>query len=200
MDKTARAKLIVVFADIRGSSRWTRRMGEDEDARHDFMMAYDRECLFYKARTSCTFYKRLGDGRMFVHELRSGKESSIAASVLNEALGLAKRVDKIIAKLMSPRPSGFRVRLMSGTVISENYPDGELDWVGYIPNTCHKFLAVCPELPCVAQESVRELVRPADANRYGFQFTLLTGPRRCPDGVDREDVDSLFSVSYRKRS
>lgn len=198
MDEVTKAKIVVVFTDIRGSSRWTRRMGDDEEMRHSFMMAYDRESQFFRERTNATSYKRIGDGRMFTYHLQRGRESEIAANVLVESLGLIKRVGRLIARLPSPRPNGFRIRLMSGTVLNEVYEDGERDWLGYVPNTCHKLLAVAPEIECVAHETVKELIRPNAAKKVGLAFTLLATPRRCPDGVDREDMEALWSVAKRR--
>jgi hypothetical protein len=192
------ANAIVVFADLRGSSEWTRRMITAEDARHTFMMTYDKECLFYKGRTGSNFYKRLGDGRMFVHELTADNESSVTCSLLIESLGLAKRVNGMIGRLSDPRPKGFRIRLMAGTVINETYPDGEEDWVGYVANTCHRLLSVAPEYPCVIQKKMRDMLTSADIKKNGFLFTLLPGSRFCPNGVEQADIESLYSVSYRR--
>lgn len=197
MNSIAKAKIIVVFADIRGSSRWTRRMAEDEDARHAFMLAYDKECRFYKERTVSKFYKRLGDGRMFAHELNGNSHSEVATKILIECLGLIKRVDRLITKLPSPRPAGFRMRLFAGMVNKEIYSDGEQDWVGYIPNSCHKFLSVASEIQCITHETIKELITPKAARENKFTFTLLEGQRRCPDGVDREDLEALWAVKAR---
>jgi hypothetical protein len=173
-------------------------MGEDGEVRHAFMMAYDREALYYKERTKAQFYKRLGDGRMYVHHLTPGSESVTASTVLCESLGLIRRVDRLIAKLPSPRPPGFRIRIMGGVCASESYPDGEKDWLGYVPNTCHKLLVVRPDVACIAHESVREMISRADKKRHGFVFDLVTEQRRVPDGVDREDVESLYGVTQRR--
>jgi class 3 adenylate cyclase len=198
MDKIAKEKIIVLFTDIRGSSRWTRRMADEEERRQAFMAAYDKESLFYLNRTNADSYKRLGDGRMFVYELHGGNESSMASNILTESLGLIKRVDRMIARLPSPRPTGFRIRVMCGIALKESYPDGEKDWIGYVPNSCHKFLAVAPEVSCVVHESFKELIQRRDVKTNGFLFELLQGDRRCPDGVDPEDMEALWSVS-RKR-
>lgn len=170
-------------------------MSDEEERRSDFMLAYDRESLFYRDRTKANVFKRIGDGRMYVYELDKDA-SKFAANVLAECLGLIKRVDRLIARLPSPRPSGFRVRLMSGTVLKETYIDGEQDWIGYVPNTCHKFLSVSPEMPCLVHESFKELIRSREIKYHGFAFEILKGDRRCPDGVDREDVDALWSVNF----
>ncbi len=199
MDKVAKHKIVVAFTDIRGSSRWTRRMADEEERRHDFMTAYDKESLFTRDRSHSDLYKRLGDGRMFVYELDHGTASEKACGILHECLGLIKRVDRLIARLPSPRPAGFRIRLMSGNVLKASYPDGEKDWLGYVPNSCHKFLGVCPEIPCIVHESFKELIRPKDAKEHGFAFELVSSPRRCPDGVDREDVEALWTVYKRSR-
>jgi class 3 adenylate cyclase len=197
MEQAVRKKIVVVYADIRGSSRWTRRVGDDEETRLAFMAAYDREALFYRKRTAAHIFKRLGDGRMFVHELARGQESATAATVLVEALGFLRRVERLISRLHSPRPAGIRLRAMSGMVYEDTYPDAEVDVNGYVPNTCHKFLGVAPEIGCVVHESVKELIRPKCARASGFVFTLVKGLRRCPDGVDREDVDALWAVTRR---
>lgn len=198
MDEVAKAKIIVVFTDIRGSSRWTRRMADEEQRRKDFMAAYDRESLLYLERTKSDHYKRLGDGRMYVYEVKHGQESIVAATVLRESLDLIKRIDRMIAHLPSPRPPGFRIRLMCGTVLKEIYPDGEVDWIGYVPNTCHKLLSVAPQVPCVVHESFKELILPRDVKANGFLFGVLKVDRRTPDGVDREDVDGLWEVKKRR--
>lgn len=188
-----RSRVVVMFADIRGSSRWMRRMAEDEASRHTFMMAYDREVLHYKARTGSTFYKRIGDGRMIVHELdKNAKET--AFNVLLEGLGLVKRVERMIASQPSPRPNGFRVRLMSGMVINEVYPDGETDWVGYVPNTTFKLLSVQPDVPILVQETFKDLIPARALRKRGLSFTHVKA-RRCPDGVDQEDADALYTIS-----
>lgn len=190
---TSRKKIIVTFADIRGSSRWMRRMAEDDLNRHHFMLAYDREANFYKSRTDANFYKRIGDGRMLVYEL-GAKPGLTALNVLMESLGFVKRVERLIAGLPSPRPVGFRVRLMAGNVVNEKYEDGESDWIGYVPNTCHKLLSIKPDISVLAQESFKELVSGAALKKRGFAFAHLKPDRRCPDGVDQEDIDSLYSV------
>lgn len=198
MDKAEKLKIIVVFTDIRGSSRWTRRMGDDEAGMHAFMMTHEREAQFFRSRTGATFYKRLGDGRMFTYPSDVEERSSFVGMILIESLGLIKRVDRQIGRLPSPRPTGFRIRMMAGTVLEATYGDGQRDWIGYVPNTCHKFLSIEPDVPLVIHESVKELIRPKFAKDQGLSFSLLGSQGRCPDGVDREDVDALWQVTRRR--
>jgi class 3 adenylate cyclase len=189
----SRKKVVVTFADIRGSSRWMRRMADDELCRHNFMRAYDTEALYFKERSGCTFYKRIGDGRMFVHELPE-RASDLPVRILLESMALVSRVERLIARLPSPRPGGFRVRHMAGTVVNEVYEDGENDWIGYVPNTCSRLLGVRPDVPLVVQETFKELVSTQPLKKRGIRFEHLKPDRRCPDGVDQEDLDALYTV------
>lgn len=175
MDNVSKSKIIVVFTDIRGSSRWTRQIGNEEQARINFMMAHEREALFFRQRTNAEFYKRLGDGRMLVYELTPPKQSVTAANVLTECLGLIQRVERLISKMPTPRPAGFRVRIMSGDGVKEFYDGGESDWGGDLLNSCHEFLSHAPEIPLIIDDTTKKLIDPLDVKIWGLTFEQLKG-------------------------
>jgi len=157
----AKNKIIVVFTDIRGYTGWTRRIGDGADARRSFVAAHEKETYYFKQRTKANFYKRLGDGRMFVYELEIGSESATAANVLNEAIGLIARVYHLIGMLRLG-PDGFRIRIMTGDGFNEKYEDGATDWEGNILNSCHEFLAHAPEIALMIDEETKNLVDPEE--------------------------------------
>ncbi len=174
MDKPNKAKIIVVFTDISGSSQWVRKVGDEAEALRSFMTAHEKETSFFKQRTKANFYKRLGDGRLFVYELEMGTESNTAANVLKEALGLVARVVHLIAMLRIG-PNGFRIRVMTGHGIKESFEDGQTDWEGDVLNTCHEFLAHAPEIPLMVDDRTKQLISQDDAKTQKLIFELLGG-------------------------
>jgi hypothetical protein len=195
---TDKARIIVVFADLRGSSRWGRRIADNEERRSEFMADYDKEGLAYKKETGAHFYKRLGDGRMIVHEIDKTNQEQVAAVCLIQALGFIKRVDHIISRFPSPRPTGFRVRMLACQRHKEIYGDREEDYFGYGPSACHEFLKIHPDISLVIHESVMELVPPKEANKLGLSYKLLRAAIEYPDKVDKEDVEALYSVEMKR--
>lgn len=171
-------------------------MSDDRDGRHSFWMDYDSEMLRIKKKAKCDFYKRLGDGRLYVWEIATAfEERWISEMVVRESLECYSRINALITRQSSPRPVGFRLRAMAGIVSKEMYPDGDKDYLGYCVNTCHKLLLVEPDIGVMIHESVKETL----VDRSAFVFKKITSSMQRPGGVDLEDMSALWSVAKIKR-
>lgn len=204
---STRSRVLVATGDIRGFGRWIKRAGTSIEEQWALISKLYSRVL--SLATSKGYYvKMLGDGFLIIRELNETNNWEIVLKDLKLLSCLAKRIQWDIAELPSPRPDGFRIRVVAGhawKVLARTCPNNALcrnqqDFVGYHINLASRLLHVLPEIPAICHESVKEIV----GNRHeiigsrkneGFRidFKRLDDPRVREQGVDPEDLRELWS-------
>lgn len=139
---------------------------------------------------SAHFVKYLGDGFLTIATLVQGHNCHLAVKFLCELHSLSKKVNEIISALPGfPKPDGFRVRVAAGQVFKIDFGEGQVDYVGYAMNLSARLLRVCPEVPLVVHESVKDII----GEKEKVSFKKVNIHRASLDGVEQEDLHALWA-------
>lgn len=192
-----RRHVVIVFGDVVGFKTWARKSVESPATFRKFMEQLYTAFLQFQKATGC-YLKLIGDGMMAVMELQEGHEGEVAEKAFTQAWHLKRVVRHAIIESHWPRPENFRVRLVAGNVwkVGVTFPNDQresVDYLGYYVNLCHKLLDVRPDLVCMAHQSAKELLPETARREIGFGFERVTPNGGTTDGIDREDLDVLWS-------
>lgn len=202
--KGKRVFALVLFGDTTRFRRWRSRPFLSSEKHARFMIAlYDTFIRFRNG--SGYFVKLLADGLMAVLELpleRRKAESVI--EMLAHADQLIRSVQAVIKQLNYPRPDGFRIRVAAGDVLKleASHPLDktkiQVDYSEYAVDIAFGLLAVEKEVPLICHETVREIVEADSMNGERVKFEKVKRPSVCPEGIDPEDLDALWSYRILK--
>ena len=122
-------------------------------------------------------------------EMTNGHNCQLALSVLEDAWKITTETKRLIDQSNYPRPDGFRVRISSGEVAIVKMRDG-IDYLGYMVNTTKDLLRVECGIPCIAHESVKELLNTEKSSHIIFKRVKASGELRS---IEKADLDALWS-------
>lgn len=69
--------------------------------------------------------------------------------------------------------------------------DGETDFVGYAMNLSARLLRVCPDVPLICHESVKDIIGQKDH----VEFKKVNAHRHALDGIEQEDLHALWAYT-----
>ncbi len=73
-----------------------------------------------------------------------------------------------------------------------------MDYSEYAVDIAFGLLGVEKESPCICHETVREIVESDSKARALVKFEKVKWPAVCPEGIDPEDLDALWSYRILK--
>jgi len=205
--KSERKWVVVAFADILGFAPWIRRASNSPEELKKFVIHLYRK-FTYLSTGKGYFVKLLGDGAMIVRELENGHHNcKTVIAMLKDMDCLHKYINNIIERSGFPRPTGSRIRIAAGHVIklTSQFCDRNCflqdDYIGYPVNLAARLLDVLPATePVICHESVKDVVgKKGDKHELIFRQLKIDNERRL-DGIDEEDLNSLWSVSFGTRA
>jgi class 3 adenylate cyclase len=150
------------------------------------------------------FVKLLADGLMAVVELPQERKAMLVVEMLDHADKLVRSVQSVIKHLNYPRPDGFRIRVAAGDVLKleASHPLDktkiQVDYSEYAVDIAFGLLGVEKDSPCICHETVREIVESDSEARALVKFEKVKRPAVCPEGIDPEDLDALWSYRILK--
>lgn len=187
--------IILMFGDIRGFRIWTRRVGHASQSFKNLMHPSIKEWTSLKNKGYLV--KVLGDGFMAVKDMKKGHNCKLALSFIEDALEMSQFMTHIIKNHNYPRPDGFRVRISSGEVAK--FKSGKrVDYLGALVNITKDLLLVKPEVPCIAHESVKELLDGKKSSHIKFEKVVIPSTL-ISRGVEKEDLDALWQFERGKK-
>lgn len=201
--KGKRVFALVLFGDTTQFRRWRSRPFLSSEKHARFMIAlYDTFIRFRNG--SGYFVKLLADGLMAVLELPQEKRAASVVEMLLHADKLVRSVQSVIKHLNYPRPDGFRIRVAAGDVLKleASHPLDkskiQVDYSEYAVDIAFGLLGVEKELSQLCHETVREIVGSDSKARGRVKFDKVKRPAVCPEGIDPEDLDALWSYRILK--
>lgn len=152
------------------------------------------------------FVKLLADGLMAVLELPEQNHKARAVlQMMIHADELVRSVRSVIKHLNYPRPDGFRIRIAAGDVLKleASHPLDktkiQVDYSEYAVDIAFGLLGVEKELPSICHETVREIIEADLKGRRLVKFKKVKRPAVCPEGIDPEDLDALWTYRILKK-
>jgi class 3 adenylate cyclase len=193
-----RKRIIVAFGDISGFSKWNARAAVSESQVRKLMSKVYAEFVRLEHKTGY-FTKPLGDGIMFVQDL-TGRNSDrkLAETFMIHVRDIALAMNSIISKDVSPRPKGFRIRVVVGEawklrVADPNTKSHRLDYIGYPVTLAARLLAVLPGARLICNEGAKELIE--HSARLGPKLNKARTKAMPRKGTDPCDLKSLWKVA-----
>jgi class 3 adenylate cyclase len=200
---TERKRVIVAFADTVGFSSWIKRTHSLEEF-HFLAIRLYRKILHMRKQFGY-HVKFSGDGAMFVKDMRPGHNCKTTITVLRHMDCLVKFMMDSIARTGYPRPKSFRVRVTAGYVTKLNAKicdlecDFQKDYIGYPVNLASRMLDLASENnPVMCHESIKDLIGEKKASAANLIFNKVNIPKAEADGVDEEDLKSLWTWEFKK--
>lgn len=196
--RAKRVRAIVAFGDITAFSEWTRRGSNSPEGFKSFMVRLYREFIRFRNGNGY-FVKLLGDGFMAVRELTTQNTNKEVAAFLNHALALESAIRGIENK-MFPQPGLFRITVVVGHVLrivasrTGQESSRQTDYLGYAVNLAARLLEIDRREGILCHESASKIMINGNRKEVGFTLERVTGPIRCPRGVDPEDLKGLRAV------
>lgn len=188
---------IVVFGDIIGFGSFMQRITNPDTEFRPFRREFDKAIKDFKKKTGY-FVKRLGDGFMCVVELPVKGPDRQAMAAVDFAWTLSRRISRLIAHKSTPRPDGFRSRMICGYVWRTVGDDNDTDYLGYLVNLCEKMLHTHKGVEFVCHESVRELIGRL-AKQRGYIFKKIFNMNAGTEEIYRQDLSLLWTITKRRR-
>lgn len=190
-------RAIIVFGDIEGFGSFTQRITHPDTEFRPFVREFDTLIDKFADETGY-FIKRLGDGFMCVVELPATEAGKKAASIIDATWALVDRINRTIARMPSPRPEGFRSRMVCGYVWKTRRENDREDYLGYHVNLAAKIIKRDRGHVFVCHESVKELLSEKQIKESGYKFKKLVPSQEPPPGVYQQDINSLWTMTKRK--
>lgn len=189
-----RVHVIAAFGDMSGFGSYTQRITDDQTQIIPFLEAYDAIVADFKKRHTY-FVKHTGDGFLCLAIL-SHRHAAATAAFLNDLWIVSKRINQMLKRTKYPRPMGFRIRVAAGHVYCSRV-DGQIDFRGYHINLASEMLEVEKKKGFLIHETAKQLMTSKIIKRAGLRLSHVTAPlmRRVPDGIYREDMSVLYSLS-----
>jgi len=171
-EKSEKVRLIVAFGDISGFSNFCDAITNDEVEYDPLMSRFDKIIDDAEQKTGYAF-RDTGDGFMCTVNLPSGHACKIAADVILALWRVLEKVDAVFTEHRrdSICPEGFRIVVAAGYVKQLVKKDGRIVLRGKSLNLAHNFLNYVRGLGLVAHDSVRNLISPTQAKKYGIEFS-----------------------------
>jgi len=200
---TERKRVIVAFADTVGFASWIKRTHSMEDF-HFLAVRLYRKILHMRKQFGY-HVKFSGDGAMFVKELKPGHNCRSTILMLQHMDCLVQFMVESISRTHYPRPRSFRVRLAAGYVtklhasICKLECDFQKDYIGYPVNLSSRMLDLASENnPVMCHESVKDIIGDKRSSAANLIFERVNIPKADADGVDEEDLKSLWTWKFEK--
>lgn len=193
---------VVMFGDTTKFQGWTNHPFTSTEKHAKFMVElYDQFIRFRNG--SGYFVKLLADGLMAVKELPTdtGVRSQFVCDMFHHADGLVNEVEGLIARLLYPRPDGFRVRIVAGDILKLEALDPldksikQIDYAEYPVSLANGLLEVEKEKPRICHESALELLVSRSMEGQ-IKFEKIAEPSFCPEGINPEDLKELSAFSF----
>lgn len=185
-------RAIVVFGDIIGFGSFTQRITHADSEFRPFIRQFDGVIDEFEERTGY-FVKRLGDGFMCVVELASLHPERQAMAVIDAIWILVRQLNTIITTKETPRPEGFRARVVCGYVWKTIRRNNREDYLGYHVNLSEKTLHTNKQVEFICHESVKELIQHL-AKTKGYAFKKLANLDGLED-IYKQDLNLLWTVT-----
>ena len=186
-----RTRIICAFADVTKFGSYAKIASRDPEAFEKFVRDIYNAFASYRGESE-HFVKYLGDGFLAIATLVQGHNCQLAVKFLCELHELQDEVNRLIKDLPGfPKPDGFRVRVAAGQVFKIKVSDGEVDFVGYAMNLAARLLRVCPDVPLICHESVKDIIGKKDH----IVFQKINAHRHTLDGVEQEDLHALWAFT-----
>ncbi len=155
---------------------------------------------FSKIRNGSTYVKPLADGFMAVKELVKSPRAQVCQvnEFLRRCCRLVEAVNKLIKGLPSPRPDGFRMRVVAGyvgrlEVVEPRVGNArKVDYTGKPISLAFSLLAVEPHEPCICYQNVKALADLDRREHHEILFERLEKARDRSRRVARKDLQSLW--------
>lgn len=187
MNESQKVRIIVAFGDLSGFTAFCENVTNDEVEYHPFMAKYDKLIERVEIETGYNF-DDTGDGFMCTVDIASENCSEKACEVLINLWGLLQKIGRLVKrkKKNPPAPSEFRI------VGAAGYGDRTMRWVkkmvdgkeidvpktivrGRHLNRAHNWLDRARGHGFVCDETLKQLVIPRHAKKYGITFAHLEG-------------------------
>lgn len=190
-------RAIIVFGDIAGFGSFTQRISYPDEEFRPFIRQFYGVIDDFEKKTKY-FIKRLGDGFMCVVELPKKGGREIAERVIGQIWTLNQQINSIISRKQTPRPEGFRSRMACGYIwktVGENQRE---DYLGYHVNLCEKLLHVHKQEKIIFCQKFKEILSPDSLTTRNFKMKKMNPFENAPEGIYKEDLNSLWSLTKRK--
>lgn len=190
-------RAVVVFGDIIGFGSFMQRITYPDSEFRPFIREFDGLINEFERETGY-FVKRLGDGFMCVVEIELANEARQAMAVIGAVWKLAKRLSALIATKQTPRPEGFRSRVVCGYVWKTIGENNRADYLGYHVNLSEKMIHASKHVEFICHESIKELIERL-ARVKGFVFKKLSVTDEAHEEIYRQDMNLLWTLTKRKK-
>lgn len=197
MFKEHQTRAIIVFGDIAGFGSFTQRISYPDDEFRPFIRQFYGMIDEFERKTKY-FLKRLGDGFMCVVELPKKDGRDTAEEVINRIWNLNFKINTLISRKPTPRPEGFRSRVACGYIWKTVGDNNREDYLGYHVNLCEKILHVHKQETILFCQKFKELLSPDSLTAGGFKMKKMKPVENTPEGIYKEDLNSLWSLTKRK--
>lgn len=183
---------LILFGDIRGFRDFCDRVGHPESEFLPFWREW--QTLLDEFFEQIGGYpKKLADGLMVIKEMDSFKESQIIG-LLNKGVTFKRKVNRMIANKLTPRPGLFRLRCTFGYVWKHQCKISGHDYVSSRINLCEKMLHVHEDEPLICHESVIERIPRKRWKQEGFELSKMPYDHIKPNGITAGDLKALWKV------
>jgi hypothetical protein len=195
-------RVLVVVGDISGFGAWFTSVSDVNAELKPFFKKYD--ALVDKLRVQGSFFKDLGDGFLFIDELKSPHACQATISTIQCIWNLKRSIRKLIDGTPYPKPQGFRIRITCGHAWKKRH-DKRIDYLGKHINLAFKLLRVHREHPIVVHESAMALMSKKQAKAHRIDVTKLSLPSDEFEDIYRFEMSHLWGLEIkngkrRKRS
>lgn len=180
---------IILFGDIRNFRNFCDRVGHPESEFLPFWRDWQNLLDEFNDQTK-GFFKKLADGLMLVKEVRNPERDLVC--MLNKSWAFMKKANKLIDNKMTPKPSGFRLRMTFGYIWKHPCKIRGHDYVSANINLCEKMLHVHEDERFICHQSVIERLSKGTIKKKGFEFKKLDSDHIEPNGITRVDLLALW--------
>lgn len=183
-------RALVVFADIWGFGKWSRRVNPKEYRL--LKDAYDKQLDLFRIQ-SRGYFKAMGDGFMVIYPMPNLRNADCVSKIINHLRLHYHDVKKTIDNYpYYPRPHGYRVRMSLGHIWYRSGPNH--DYSGYFVNMTSHLLSIEKDIPFIIHQSVREALSDKQINKHQYHFAKVQPPSFYSDGIDQDDIENLWSL------
>jgi len=195
-------KILVGFGDIINFFEWERRNSLSREEFRRFIKGFKSQLTHLQSKGY--FLKHLGDGAMFIKEMKGFDDQKRIVDFLCDSNFLYETIMDLIKSVSYPRPKGFRIRIALGEAekTTEWVPWGKcvnIDYTGYIVDMAFKLLmADKNEAPLLCHESVKDALSFKTIKKRGIIFNKWPRPKLTNVVIDSYDLDALWKFGCQK--
>jgi class 3 adenylate cyclase len=187
-------RVLVVVGDISGFGAWFTSVSDVNAELKPFFKQYD--ALVDKLRVQGSFFKDLGDGFLFIDELKSPHACKNTIATIKSIWSLKRSIRKLIDGTPYPKPQGFRIRITCGHAWKKRH-DKRIDYLGKHINLAFKLLRVHRSYPIVVHESAVALMSEKQMKSHGFDMKKLSLPSDEFEDIYRFEMSHLWGFGIK---